>query len=134
MANLIKNGDFSQEGTHWTVSNPSDVKFVAGDCVIATPHSISQEVLTGEGGGGTFMLSARMMTLGGFAGRITVQPVPTGEPVHLNVGGGQEWTVKFEKFTTQISTLKFIVKLESDDGTFGEFGAYFGDVTLSKLL
>ncbi|SDU41165.1 MULTISPECIES: hypothetical protein [Pseudomonas fluorescens group] len=133
MANLIKNGDFSQQGMHW-VSNPSDVKFVTGHCIVGTPHSISQEVLTGEGGGGTFMLSARMKTLAGFAGRITVQPVPTGEPVYLNVAGGQDWTVKSEKFTTQISTLKFTVKLESNDGTNGEYGSYFGDVTLSKLL
>ncbi|ETF09839.1 MULTISPECIES: hypothetical protein [Pseudomonas] len=134
MANLIKNGDFSAQDAHWTVSNPSDVKFVTGHCIIATPHSISQEVLTGEGGGGTFMLSARMKTLAGFAGRITVQPVPTGEPVYLNVSGGQDWTVKFEEFKTPIATLKFTVKLESNDGTFDEFGAYFADVTLSKLL
>ncbi|TDK54596.1 hypothetical protein [Pseudomonas moraviensis] len=134
MANLIKNGDFSEQGKHWTVSNESDASFVDGHCIVATPHSISQEVLTGEGGGGTFMLSATMKTLGGFAGRITVQPVPTGEPVQLNVAGGQDWIVKSEKFTAQISTLKFIVKLESNDGTFGKFGAYFSDVTLSKLL
>ncbi|MBC3775540.1 hypothetical protein [Pseudomonas sp. SWRI99] len=134
MANLIKNGDFSEQGAHWTVPDPAYVKFVTGHCIVATPHSISQEVLTGEGGGGTFMLSARMKTLGGFAGRITVQPLPTGKPVYLNVAGGQDWVVSSEKFIAQISTLKFMVTLESNDGTFDEFGSYFGDVTLSKLL
>lgn len=133
MANLIKNGDFSQQGTHWTATNPANVSYETGDCVIALPGSVSQEVLTAGGQGGSFMLSARMMTLPGSAGRITVQPVPSGTPVFLDVGGDQEWVVKSLKFTAQEATIKFMVTLEANDGETDKKGSGFGDVTLSKL-
>ena len=83
MANLIKNGDFSQQGNEWTATNPNNVLYVTGHCIIAAPILTSQEVLTGSGAGGQFMLSARMKTIPGSAARITVQPFPTGEPVSL---------------------------------------------------
>jgi len=133
MANLIKNGDFSQQGTHWTATNPANVSYETGDCVIARPGSVSQEVLTAGGKGGSFMLSAKMMTLPGSAGRITVQPIPSGTPVVLDVGGGQEWVVKSLKFTAQEATIKFMVTLEANDGETDKKGSSFGDVTLSKL-
>ena len=134
MANLIKNGDFSQQGDHWTATNPDNVRFVTGHCIIGFPDSISQNVLTGAGAGGHFMLSARVKTLHGSGARITVQPLPTGEPVYLHAGGNQEWTVLFKKFEVQVSTLNFKVTLEANDGESGTQGTYFGDVTLSKLL
>lgn len=133
MANLIKNGDFSQQGTHWTATNPANVSYETGDCAIARPGSVSQEVLTAGGQGGSFSLSARMMTRPGSAGRITVQPVPSGNPVFLDVGGGQEWVTKSIKFTAQPATIKFTVTLEANDGATDVQGSYFGDVTLSKL-
>lgn len=134
MANLIKNGDFSQQGNEWTATNPENVSYVTGHCIIGAPDSISQDVLTGPGGGGQFMLSARIKTLYGHAARIQVQPLPTGEPVYINVAGDTDWTVLSKKFEVQISTLKFKVTLEANDGEFGTLGSYFGDVTLSKLL
>ncbi|QYY79522.1 MULTISPECIES: hypothetical protein [Pseudomonas] len=134
MANLIKNYDFSQQGEHWTATNPENVLYVTGHCIVAAPDSISQEVLTGSGGGGQFMLSARLKTLPSHAARITVEPLPTGEKVHLDLHGGQEWIVLSKKFDVQISTLKFKVTLEASDGEFGVPGSYFGDVVLSKLL
>lgn len=134
MANLIKNGDFSEEGLGWTATNPDNVKYVTGHCVIAPPDSISQEVLTGPSGGGRFMISARMKTLDGYGGRITVQPVPTGKPIRLDISGGQDWVVLSEAFDVQVSTLKFTVTVQAVDGRFDNYGCYFGDVTLSKLL
>nr|WP_315448147.1 hypothetical protein [uncultured Pseudomonas sp.] len=134
MANLIKNGDFSQQGAHWTATDPENVRFVTGHCIIAAPDSISQDVPAGAGGGGQFMLFARVKTLSGHGARITVQPLPTGEPVHLDLHGGAEWDVLSAKFEVQISTIAFKVTLEASDGEFGVPGSYFGDVTLSKLL
>jgi hypothetical protein len=133
MANLIKNGDFSQQGAHWSASEADKVHYENGDCVIASPAFISQEVPTPNGDGGTFMLSARMKTNPGAAGRITVQAHPTGEPVSLDVGGGQSWEVLSKKFKANNATIKFVVKLEANDGENGKPGSYFGDVTLSKL-
>ncbi|MCL9800478.1 hypothetical protein QZR14_00335 [Pseudomonas sp. rhizo66] len=135
MANLIKNGDFANQGDHWTATNPTNVSYVNGHCIIATPDSISQDVKLGNGGGGLFMVFARMKTLRGYAGRITVQPIPTGDPVYLEVGGQQqEWTLQWQIFTAPLATLAFKVTAESNDGTFDELGSYFGDITLSKLL
>lgn len=134
MANLIKNGDFSQKDEHWTATNPENVHYVSGHCIIAVPDSTSQDVLTGSDGGGQFMLSARLKTLPGHAARITVQPLPTGEKVQLDLHGGQDWIVLSKKFDVQISTLKFKVTLEASDGQFDVPGSYFGDVVLSKLL
>jgi len=134
MANLIKNGDFSQQGNEWTATNPDNVSYVTGHCIIGAPDSISQDVPTGPGGGGQFMLSARMKTLPGSACRIQIQPLPTGEPVYLTVGGNTDWTVLSKKFEVQISTIKFKVTLEANDGDSDTLGSYFGDVTLSKLL
>lgn len=134
MDSLIKNGDFSQQGAHWTATNPESVRYETGHCIVAAPDSISQEVLTGSGGGGQFMFSANVKTLPGHAARITVQPLPTGEPVHLYLHGGQEWIVLSKKFDVQISTLKFNVTLEANDGERGVPGTYFGNVVLSKLL
>ncbi|MCE6976876.1 hypothetical protein EI534_05475 [Pseudomonas frederiksbergensis] len=132
MANLIKNGDFSQQGNEWTATNPENVSYVSGHCIIAAPDSISQEVVTGNGG--QFMLFARMKTGLGSAARVEVQPHPTGKPVYLDIGGGQDWTVLSEKFTAQTGTIKFTVKLVANDGVTGTLGSYFGDVTLSRLL
>jgi hypothetical protein len=134
MANLIKNGDFANQGDHWTATTPNNVSYVNGHCIIAPPDSISQDVLLGSEGGGKFMISARMKTLHGYAGRVTVQPLPTGNPVQLDVGGNQGWTIKFQEFDAPLATLKFTVKVECNDGTFNELGSYFGDVTLSRLL
>ncbi|MGG7647084.1 hypothetical protein SAMN04490185_4484 [Pseudomonas frederiksbergensis] len=134
MANLIKNGDFSQQGNEWTATNSDNVRYVTGHCIIGYPDSISQDVLTGPGAGGQFMLSARMKTLPSSAARIQVQPLPTGEPVYLDLHGNQDWTVLSKKFEVQISTIKFKVTLEANDGDSGTLGSYFGDVTLSKLL
>lgn len=39
-----------------------------------------------------------------------------------------------KKFDVQISTLKFNVTLEANDGERGVPGTYFGNVVLSKLL
>jgi len=134
MANLIENGDFANQGDHWTATTPNNVNYVNGHCIIAPPDSISQDVLLGSEGGGKFMISARMKTLPGYAGRVTVQPHPTGNPVELDVSGGQNWTIKFKEFEAPLATLKFTVKAESNDGTFHELGSYFSDLTLSKLL
>ncbi|QAX85314.1 hypothetical protein C2E19_16275 [Pseudomonas sp. DTU12.3] len=133
MANLIKNGDFSQQGTHWTASNPGNVSYDSGDCVIAQPGSISQEVLTANGQGGSFMVSARMKTILGSAGRVTVQPIPSGTPVFLDVPGAQEWIVKSTIITAPTATIAFKVTLAANDGESGKPGSYFADLTLSKL-
>jgi hypothetical protein len=132
MANLIKNGDFSQQGTDWTASDSELVSYVTGHCIIGVPGSISQEVPSGSGG--DFMLSARIKTLGGAAARIAVKPHPTGETVFIDVSEKQDWRVYSEKFTVQTGTIKFTVTLEANDGEVGYLLSYFGDVTLSRLL
>ncbi|MGY2440130.1 hypothetical protein [Pseudomonas sp. SDO52101_S400] len=131
MANLIKNPDFAQQGSDWTVNDPQDVSFPGGHCVIAQPGSISQEVLIGNAT--NFMLSARMKTDSGCAGRVSLQPHPTGPVTRLDAGGDQPWTIKFATIQAPAGTLKFTVTLEANDGTPGEKGSYFSDVTLVEL-
>jgi len=134
MANLIKNGDFSLLDRHWTASNPENVAYEHNHCIIARPASLSQEVETGASGGGEFMLSARVKTLPGFATRITLQPLPTGESVVLDASGNQSWIVQSVKFSVQDSTIKFRLTLEANDGEQNVRGVYFSDLTLSKLF
>lgn len=134
MANLIKNGDFSQQGKEWTATNPDDVRYVDGHCIIATTAAITQDVPIGAGAGGQFMLSARMKTLPESSAKIEVWPLPKGNPVGFQLLGGEDWIVLSQKFEVPTSATMFRVTLEAENGHYGTFGAYFGDVTLSKLF
>ncbi|WP_095120969.1 hypothetical protein [Pseudomonas sp. Irchel s3f10] len=130
MANLIKNGDFSQEGNEWTASNPDNVVYEEGYCLIGSQDSISQDVVIGNGG--TFKLSARLKTDRGFGSRVSVQPHPTGEPTYLYASGGQPWTEASEVFSVQTGTLKLTITLLANDGPFDEKGSYFDDLELLR--
>ncbi|MEO8643350.1 hypothetical protein [Pseudomonas sp.] len=133
MANLIKNGDFSQQGNEWTETNPDNVSYVNGHCTMATPAAITQDVPIGDGAGGQFMLSARMKTLSDSSAKIEVWPLPKGNPVGFQLLGGEDWIVLSQKFEVPPSATMFRVTLEAENGKYGYFGAFFGDVTISKL-
>ncbi|VVN04944.1 hypothetical protein [Pseudomonas fluorescens] len=131
MANLIKNGDFSQEGNEWTASNPDNVFYESGYCLIGLEDYITQDVIIGNGG--MFKLSAKLKTEDGFGSKVSVETVPSGEKFDLlHAGGGEDWFVAEKNFTVQAGTLKLIVKLQADDGVIGGKGAYFDDLELLR--
>lgn len=131
MDNLIKNGDFSQEGNEWTASNSDNVVYEEGYCLIGSWDSISQDVIIGNGG--TFKLSAKLKTEGGFGSKVSVETVPSGEKFDLlHASGGQDWFQDEKNFTVQASTLKLIVTLQAADGLSGGKGCYFDDLELSR--
>jgi hypothetical protein len=131
---LIKNGDFSQQEQHWTATEPKNVRYITGGCVIGHPTSISQDVMTGNGGGGKFMLRALVKVLQGQATEITVKPHPTGEPIVLTEGSALEWASLSKPFEVPTATIKFTVTLRAVNATGPTPDAYFGGLSLIKLL
>lgn len=131
MANLIKNGDFSQEGNEWNASNPDNVFYESGYCLIGSWDSTRQDVIINNGG--TFKLSAMLKTEGGFGSKVSVETVPSGEKFDLlHASGGQDWFLDEKNFTVQAGTLKLIVTLQAADGLSGGKGCYFDDLELSR--
>ncbi|WP_456022498.1 hypothetical protein [Pseudomonas protegens] len=131
MVNLIKNGDFSLEGDEWTPSNPDNVVYEKGYCLIGAFDYIKQDVNIGNGG--KFKLSANLKTDGGFGSKVSVETVPGGEKCDLlHASGGQEWKLFSKEFEVQADTRQLIVTLEATDGLNGGKGCYFKDLELSR--
>lgn len=129
-ANLLLNGDFTEEGQHWTPNSPEKARYEDGYCVLQAPGLITQDVtITSEG---EFRLSVKMKTERGSACAAQVLLHPSWEVRRLGIGGGNPWSAHFVDFTVPAGTNKVSIKLEANDGPFDTFGSYFDDVRLEQ--
>lgn len=129
-ANLVRNGDFTQEGKDWTSDTPEKARYEDGYCALQLPGRITQKVTLTNGG--EFQFSVKMKTEQGSACTAQVLLYPSWQVHSLSIGGGTPWTAKSVNFTVPSDTTEVTIKLQANDGSFGTFGSYFDDVRLEQ--
>lgn len=129
--NLLKNGNFAQQGQHWKVELEGKARFEDGHCVLQAPGSITQEVAIAAEG--NLRISVKMKAEKGSACTTQVLLHPSWEVRRLDIGGGTDWASQFVDFQAPAGTTKITVKLEANDGPLDQFGSYFKDVILRHI-
>ncbi|MGE8482531.1 MULTISPECIES: hypothetical protein [Pseudomonas] len=129
-ANLVRNGDFTQEGKDWTSDTPEKVRYKDGYCVLQFPGLITQDVTIDSVG--EFRFSVKMKTERGSACTAQVLMHPSWEIRRLGMGGGTSWELQYVDFTLPLGTTKVTIKLQANDGPSDAFGSYFDDVRLEQ--
>ncbi|KJZ66784.1 hypothetical protein [Pseudomonas fluorescens] len=129
-ANLLLNGEFTQEGQHWTANPSEKVRYEDGCCVLQAPGLITQDVTIASEG--EFRFSVKMKSERGSACTAQVLLYPSWEVRRLDISGGTPWSAHFVDFTAPAGTHKVSIKLEANDGPFDTFGSYFDDVRLEQ--
>ena len=129
-ANFLLNGEFTQEGQHWTPNPPENARYEDGHCVLQAPGLITQDVTIASEG--EFRFSVKMKSEQGSACTAQVLLYPSWEVRRLDIGGGTPWSAHFVDFTAPAGTNKVTIKLQANDGPFDTFGSYFDDVRLER--
>ncbi|MGL6241957.1 hypothetical protein [Pseudomonas sp.] len=129
--NLVRNGNFSEDGTSWTHNSPAKVSFEEGFCHLHWKALITQRIKSNVAG--NFKFSARMKADKGFGAQATLEMLPSQQTVHLRVGGGDPWANEEQIVKVPAGTNEIIVTLLANDGVPDKFGAFFDDVALTPL-
>ena len=129
-ANLLRNGEFTQEGQYWTTETQQKARYEDGYCVLQAPGLITQDVTIASEG--EFRFSVKMKTEQGSACTAQVLLHPSWEMRRLDIGGAPPWSAHFVDFTVPAGTNKVSIKLQANDGPFDTFGSYFDDVRLEQ--
>ena len=129
-ANLLLNGDFTEEGQHWSPNSPEKARYEDGYCVLQAPGLITQDVTIASGG--EFRFSVKMKSEQGCACTAQVLLHPSWEMRRLDISGGTPWSAHFVDLTVPAGTNKVSIKLEANDGPFDTFGSYFDEVKLEQ--
>jgi len=129
-ANLVLNGEFTQQGQYWTTDTSEKARYEDGHCVLQAPGLITQDVTIASEG--EFRFSVKMKSEPGSACTAQVLLHPSWEVRRLDIGGGTPWSAHFVDFTAPAGTHKATIKLQANDGPFDTFGSYFDDVRLER--
>ncbi|MGE8177507.1 hypothetical protein [Pseudomonas fluorescens] len=130
--NLIRNGDFSNQGKDWHPFpiDGTGVSYEDGCCDLLKVNAyILQNVATGTGG--SFRFSVKMRTDRLAACQAELSLLPSGTRVTLNLEGNKSWTIKEFLFEAPADTNKMIVVLQANDGETGTKSS-FDDVVLER--
>jgi hypothetical protein len=129
-ANLLLNGEFTQEDQYWTTDTSEKARYEDGYCVLQAPGLITQNVTIASEG--EFRFSVKMKTERGCACTAQVLLHPSWQVRRLDIGGGTPWSAQFIDFSVPAGTNKVSIKLQANNGPFDTFGSYFDDVRLER--
>jgi len=131
MTNLIKNGEFTEGEDNWSVTHPEHVRISDGECTIASPGSISQEVAF-HSEVEEYALSAIMKTAPGFTTRVLLTLHPAGDELELTLKDASNWQVLTDWIIAPPGTTRATVTLQADGAT-GVAASQFGSLVLLSL-